>query len=828
MTNEEKINLIGRKILILSNDLDKTKSELESLKIQLEALQQQPIVKSTSSTIIPPAVPFAEPLKQAEPEVTNEIPEIKIQETKPPVFQTIPPKFVKPKPAAKFNMEEFVGGKLITIIGIVILVIGIGIGVKYAIDNDLLGPLARIVLAYAAGGILLAIALKLKSKYKAFSSVLLSGGMASLYFTTFAAYSMYQLFPQIAAFAIMVIFTAFTVFAATVYNLEVIGVIGLVGAYAVPMLLSDGSGKIEIMFCYMLIINSGILILSFKKYWQVLNHVSYGFTWLIVAGWFIDKYNYEEHSIMALSFTFLFFLLFYISNMAYKVIKNESFGVLDIIRIVTNSFIFFGLGYYALNNTLYENYLGLFTVANALIHFLFSYIVFKNKMMDRKLFYLLIAMVLSFITIAVPVQLEGHWVTLFWSTEAVLLFYIGRIKSVRFYEWLAFIMVALAVYSLMHYWGGTYSTHPAYYSYDSDAVDNDSRMDAYKNWLPFFNIHLLTSLFVIASLGSIVFIHHKKAISEENGKQFPIYNVTEFVLPILLTIVTYFAFFNEITAYYEYCYQKSMLKVPIKVAYADSSNVTLVYDYMYSRIQSVVQGLYNMFFFCLVSVLAIWRWKNPIIHWVAFGLNMMAVLVFLAATLHQLTSLREDYLLNDQAEYYTNPPMLLYIRYSAFALFGLLLFLTHKLLKQETFRSFSISKIYAGCIVHIFILIVLCNELMNLNHIHSFGTDAAPFSFGNTYKLGFTLIWGVYSFLLIAVGIFRKNKILRISSISLFGLTILKLLLVDTWDLSTGYKVIAYMMLGAILLLVAFLYQKFKVLIFGEEEVVNESHPKNE
>ena len=119
--------------------------------------------------------------------------------------------------------------------------------------------------AYIAGGILLLLALKLKAKYKAFSAVLLSGAMASLYFTTFAAYSLYDMFPQLVAFGIMVLFTAFTVYAATVYALEVIGVVGLVGAYAVPMLLSDGSGKILIMFSYMLIINIGILVLSFKK-----------------------------------------------------------------------------------------------------------------------------------------------------------------------------------------------------------------------------------------------------------------------------------------------------------------------------------------------------------------------------------------------------------------------------------------------------------------------------------------------------------------------------------------------------------------------------------
>ena len=299
MTNEEKINLIGQKILLLSNNLDKYHNELVQLKQQLEALQQG---SSKQHIIVPPIVKVPEPKIEVVPEITrlpdgqeNETPEVKVdpleikkEDTSTPLSVTkaeeekiVPPlqqQYIPPAPTkttSDFNFEAFIGGKLITIIGIIILVIGLGIGVKYAIDNELLGPLARIVLAYIAGGILLFIALRLKANYIAFSAVLLSGGMASLYFTTFIAYSLYGMFGQIAAFAIMVVFTMFTVFAATVYNLQIIGIIGLVGAYAVPMLLSDGSGKIEIMFSYMVIVNIGILVLSFKKYWQLLNHLAF-------------------------------------------------------------------------------------------------------------------------------------------------------------------------------------------------------------------------------------------------------------------------------------------------------------------------------------------------------------------------------------------------------------------------------------------------------------------------------------------------------------------------------------------------------------------------
>ncbi len=823
MTNEEKINLIGQKILLLSNNLDKYQNELQQLKQQLEILQQGNIKQQN---IVPPVVKVSEQkidtstplsvtneIKKEIPDTSTtlnvtkeikveEIPVIKIPETiVPPIQQQyIPP--TPPKPKSDFNFEAFVGGKLITIIGIVILVIGLGIGVKYAIDNDMLGPLARIVLAYVAGGILLFIAFRLKEKYKAFSAVLLSGGMASLYFTTFIAYSLYGMFGQIPAFAIMVVFTMFTVFAATIYNLQVIGIIGLVGAYAVPMLLSDGSGKIEVMFSYMVIVNIGILVLSFKKYWQLLNHLAFGFTWLIFLAWFGQKFDYQIHTVLSLTFAFLFFIIFYLSNMAYKIMKQEKFGVMDVIRIVSNSFIFFGLGYATLNHDSTSDYLGIFTVANALVHFVFAYIVFKNKLLDRKLFYLLIALVLSFITIAVPVQLEGNWVTLFWAAEAVLLFSIGRYKAVRFYEWLGYIMILLAILSLMHDWQIV------------DSLDY-SFIYFYKSWTPVANIYCFTSLFVCAAIAAMIYVHHKKELTEEVHKKFSIYQIVEYLLPVTLLLLIYVTFCKEIAIHFKLLYENSLIQVPSKGEWDPVGYLVPHYDSSFQHLKIISYAIYNLVYVSIFSVLAVYKLKSNAIRWAAFGLNIFVAIFFITIGLVQLSKLDESLHYREITDYYTTSAFTMNVRYLCFTLFALLLFINHKILRTDTFNKFAISKFYVGCIMHFFILIVLSNELVHLQTNHNAEYDY----YGNNtvYKLGFTVLWGVYSFIMIAVGMYKKNKIMRISAISLFGITIVKLLIFDTWNLSTGYKVIAYILLGVILLVVSFLYQKFKAFIFGDD-----------
>jgi len=69
-----------------------------------------------------------------------------------------------------------------------------------------------------------------------------------------------------------------------------------------------------------------------------------------------------------------------------------------------------------------------------LIHLVLSIIIYKQKLADRNLFYLYFGLFITFITIAIPVQLDGNWVSLLWACEGVVLFWIGRVKQVAMYE----------------------------------------------------------------------------------------------------------------------------------------------------------------------------------------------------------------------------------------------------------------------------------------------------------------------------------------------------------------------------------------------------------
>jgi uncharacterized membrane protein len=84
--------------------------------------------------------------------------------------------------------------------------------------------------------------------------------------------------------------------------------------------------------------------------------------------------------------------------------------------------------------------------------------------------------------------------------------------------------------------------------------------------------------------------------------------------------------------------------------------------------------------------------------------------------------------------------------------------------------------------------------------------------------LTITFIWMLLAALLFVIGLWRKFKLLRLISIVLFALTLVKLLAVDSMQFNAVEKIIAYILLGTILLAVSFLYQKFKNVIFKEDE----------
>jgi len=84
-------------------------------------------------------------------------------------------------------------------------------------------------------------------------------------------------------------------------------------------------------------------------------------------------------------------------------------------------------------------------------------------------------------------------------------------------------------------------------------------------------------------------------------------------------------------------------------------------------------------------------------------------------------------------------------------------------------------------------------------------------------KTALPVLWGVSSFILMWMGMRNKQKTLRIISLSLFLLTLLKLFLFDINNIPVAGKIAAFFCLGILLLIISFMYQKVKKIIVDDE-----------
>ena len=767
-----------KEIKQLENELAELKRQSNFSSVSAANTVKTPVEKPTER----PAEKPTERPTEAPAEKTTETPVITAPSTPKPQFSL--PTINRPKQPS--DLEKIIGESWINKIGILIVIIGVAIGAKYSIENELISPLTRIILGYLVGIGLLGFGIKLKPKFEGYSAVLVSGSISIFYFITYFAYSFYNLIPQILAFAMMLIFTVFTVFAAIKYNRVVIAHIGLIGAYAVPFLLSSGSGRVDILFSYMLIINLGILFISIKRDWKTLHYSAFFFTWLIYGSWFADKSFYSSlqgYEALGIGFATAFFLIFYGVSLFNNIISKEKLDKINIILILLNSFIYFGFGYGIFNsNTKLDTYLGLFTLFNAVIHFVVLFFIKSKKLADSTLFYSTLGMVFTFITIAIPIQLDGSWVTLLWIAQGIILFWIGKTKNIPIYEKISLPILGLSFLSLLEDW--------SFYHY----VNN---LDIHAFW----NINFLTGILAILGYGFVVYLSRKHAETEENQKFSPFNAIKSFYLPALLVLTAYLTFRNEIAYYFNYWLENSSLKGK-EISEIDDYSL---YNYDINIFKNIYLLAYSLVFFGELALLNFHKFKNKVLGISAIVIGLLTLLSAQTFGLEELGELRYAYINGGSNEYFDVNFNYILVRY---LLWGSVAFALWAIFKNTKSIIENIKfHIFLEMVIHISILNFLSNELVTW-------MDIAGYQ--DIFKLGLSILWSVYSLLLVSLGIYKKKKYLRISALVLFGVTLAKLFLYDISNLSTISKTVVLIVLGLLLLIISFLYNKFKDKI-GDE-----------
>lgn len=649
------------------------------------------------------------------------------------------------------NLEEFIGGNLLNKIGIGILIIGIGIFVKYAIDQNWINATGRVLIGLLSGGILLGLAHRLRKQYKAFSSVLLGGGISVLYFSVAIAFHTFGLLGQTPAFALMVLITGAAVFFSIAYDRREIGILALLGGFATPFMVNSGSGNYISLFTYILVLNVGFMVLSWFRDWKAIRILSYAFTILLVGGWLGMNLYQSELSVLGgtLIFSTIFFVVFFAMNLAFNVKAGKPLGALEYILILSNTMFYYISAMVILHYVDAGRYMGLFTALMGVFHLAFIYPVRRLLKTEVNLSLLLIGVVLTFLTLAIPIQLKGSFITLFWAAEAVILLALARRSGLKMLVQASQVVSFLAILALGWHW----------------------RFEYFEAWgsgrTPFFNGTFLTSLLVGASMVGLYFIYRKGKDSIPGGLDMS--KLYQFLaLPVL--------------------YLAGLMELIDQSIYLGNDGWVAIAMISYTTV-----------FLCAMQYWAIRDRRQEFGNLVAV-LSVIAFVSFVVAHYMPLQEMRSNYLLGmSSGSGYAGHLLMLP------GLFGLLaLNLRHASLHTNLRSDTGKILVWAAAIAF---LVLSSLELDNLMLM-------AGFKLKTAHKVGYPILWGLSAFSMILMGMRWKFVSLRIGGLALFCLILIKLFGYDIREVPTGGKIAAFISLGVLLLVISFMYQRLKKLLF--------------
>jgi uncharacterized membrane protein len=707
----------------------------------------QPVASVTQSVLAEIAQPHHFPERRSAP---------------PPPLPTRPPSpgFFDRHP----DLEKFIGENLVSKIGIAVLVLAIGFFVKYAIDNDWIGPVGRVGIGLLCGGILIGIAHWMRNSYKAFSSVLVGGGLAIFYFTIALAYHQYGLFSQTAAFIIMLVITAFSVILSMLYDRQELAIIALVGGFVTPFLVSHGNGNYKVLFSYLLILNTGLLVIAYNKAWRLLNGLAFGFTVILFISWLISLPSDAGVSAYSGGFGFAtaFYVLFFVINIAHNIRENKKFLASDFGILLANTCLYFGAGLYLLMQMRLLHYQGLFSATMAVFNLVSSWLLFRTKKVDSNILYLLIGITLSFTSLTAPIQLHGHYITLFWASESVLLYWLyqkSQIKIVRLASYGVF--VAMLV-SLWMDWWNIYWT----------VFDIKSGL----NPVPLiFNKGFLTSLYSALCCFALFRLSRDKPLAKA----------------FLLTGCVLLFVGGALETWHQVEVQYPGTDQPMQYLLLYGYSFLLLFTIFSNRIKDSNFQLLNgiLLAVCLgaylFSIKLGFEIQRNILESHTSGSHFMphwAADLVIIVILCRLTGWERAGALR------IDPALFTWI---AGALTVIFLSVEGQLLVNAVFYSKE-------------------HPLEELQRVYS--------------KTGLPILWGLCSFAFMWLGMRHKFKTLRIGSLFLFSLTLVKLFLFDIRNIPVAGKIAAFFCLGVLLLVVSFMYQRLKKIITEDEEKEKQAH----
>lgn len=531
-----------------------------------QALNLQPVVPRQPS---PAAPPQSAPPVQIEP-----------RSPAAPAAITSAPAASAMEPGQ--NLESRIGSHWLNRIGISAVLIGVSYFLKFAFDNNWIGPAGRVAIGLLAGIAVVVWSENFRHRgYRIFSYSLKAVGIGVLYLSLYAAFQMYSLVPSSVAFIMMFAVTAATAVMAWTQDAEILAAFALIGGFSTPLLLSTGQNREVALFAYVAILDLGALALVILKPWRRLLVLGYVGTLLLYIGWYSSFYDVTQVR-MTLGFATLFFAIFAVAPLlACPGAKGRLSDAIPALIAVVNA-----AGYFLQIHVMFEE-IGARDTAWFALALAALYIFLSRQGRDRAgnpeaartVDLLHLALAIGFVTVAIPIRLDAHWITMGWFVEAAALLWIGDRVGSELLNAFAVAALALGVGRLL-------------------LIDN------FYVTSPIFNARMATYAVAIAVLGAVAWYGSRR--NDETGRNAAAISV------VALNLLALMALSREVADYFT----KEMTRIRPEgqwnpSAWTDWHHVKIARDFTYSALW--------MAYGAMLMVVGFWR-RSAFVRWQALAL----------------------------------------------------------------------------------------------------------------------------------------------------------------------------------------------------------------
>lgn len=355
------------------------------------------------------------------------------------------------------SLERRIGSQWLNRIGVVAVLVGVSYFLKLAFESGWIGPGLRVLLGLIAGAGLCWWSERFRRPNSlAFSYSLKAVGVGILYLSLWAGFQLYHLLPGAVAFLAMTLVTAATAGVAVVEDAELLAGLALLGGLLTPVLCGNDENHEAVLFCYLLLLSLGALVLQRAKPWPRILLGAFAGSFVLGAAWFNRYYSNDQFAESQLFFTLLFALFAVAPLYAMpEMERDRPTQLTGVLLALMNAAAYFAAVYSQLETNGVEVQPRAATYALGLAVGYAGLGVALDRRADehpgaeRLVPMAHYGLATGFCTIAIPLRLHEHWITVAWLMEGALAFWAGASRAHHRVKLFATVVVALGLLRLL-------------------------------------------------------------------------------------------------------------------------------------------------------------------------------------------------------------------------------------------------------------------------------------------------------------------------------------------------------------------------------------------